>query len=46
MKISLYTGPFGSTLPLTEALKWGTVLTSTSTRTGNMKGQSWTFVFY
>ena len=39
-------GPLGSTLPLTGALKWGTVWTSTSTGTGFMKGQSWTFVFY
>ena len=39
-------GPLGSTLPLTGALKWGTVWTSTSTRTGIIKGQSWTFVFY
>ena len=33
-------GPLGSTLPLTGALKWGTVWTSTSTGTGIMKGQS------
>ena len=36
----------GSTLHLTGALKWGTVWTSTSTGTGIMKGQSWTFAFY
>ena len=40
MKIWLYSGPLGSTLPLTEALKWGRVQTSTSTSTGIMKGQS------
>ena len=34
------TYPLGSTLPLTGALKWGTVLISTSTGTGIMKGQS------
>ena len=39
-------GSLGSTLPLTGALKWGAVWTSTSTGTGIMKGQSWTFVFY
>ena len=39
-------GPLGSTLPLTGALKWGTAWTSSSTGTGIMKGQSWTFVFY
>ena len=39
-------GPLGYTLPLTGALKWGTVWTFTSTGTGIMKGQSWTFVFY
>ena len=39
-------GPLGSTLTLTGALKWGTVWTSTSTGTGIMKGQSWTFVLY
>ena len=33
-------------LPLTGALKWGTVWTSTSTGTGIMKGQIWTTVFY
>ena len=39
-KISSYFGPLGSTLPLTGALKWGTVWTYTSTGTGIMKGQS------
>ena len=39
-------GLLGSTLPLTEALKWGTVRTSTSTGTGIETGQSWTSVFY
>ena len=39
-------GPLGSTLTLIGALKWGAVWTSTSTGTGIMKGQSWTFVFY
>ena len=33
-------GPLDSTLPLTGALKWGTVQTSTSTGKGIMKGQS------
>ena len=33
-------GPLGSILILTGALKWGTVLASTSTGTGIMKGQS------
>ena len=32
-------GPLDSTLPLTGALKWGTVKTSTSTGKGIMKGQ-------
>ena len=39
-------GPLGSTLTLIGALKLGTVWNSTSTGTGVMKGQSWTFVFY
>ena len=39
-------GPLGSTLQLTGALKWGTVWTSSLTGTGIMKGQSWTSVFY
>ena len=39
-------GPLGSTLTLIGALKWGTVWTSTSTGTGIMKGQSYSFVFY
>ena len=39
-------GPLGSALPLTGALKWNTWCTSTSTGTGTKKGQSWTFVFY
>ena len=38
-KISLYSGPLGSTLSLTKALKWGTLQTSTTTDTGIMKGQ-------
>ena len=46
IKMSPCYGPLGSTLPLTGALKWGTVWTSTSTGTGIMKGQSWTSVFY
>ena len=46
IEISPCYGPLGSTLPLTGALKWGTVWTSTSTGTGIMKGQSWTSVFY
>ena len=40
MKILLYSDPLGSTLPLTEALRLGTVKTSTSTSTGIMKGQT------
>ena len=46
MKMSPCSGPLDYTLPLTGALKWGTVWTSTSTGTGIMKGQSWTSVFY
>ena len=46
IKMPSCSGPLGSTLPLTGALKWGTVWTSTSTGTGFKKGQSWTFVFY
>ena len=46
IKILLCYGPLGSTLPLTGALKWGTVWTSTSTGTGITKGQSWRFLFY
>ena len=38
--------PCGSNLTLTEALKWDTVWSSSSTGTGIMKGQSWTSVFY
>ena len=33
------------TVTLTGALKWGTVWTSTSTGTGIMKDQIWTYVF-
>ena len=40
IKMPPCSGPLGSTLPLTGALKWGTVWTSTSTGTGIMKGQS------
>ena len=40
IKIWIYSGPLGSSLPLHEALKWGTVQISTSTSTGIMKGQS------
>ena len=40
IRIPPCSGPVGSTLPMTEALKWGTVWTSTSTGTGIMKGQS------
>ena len=40
LKMPPCSGPLGSTLPLTGALKWGTVWTSTSTGTGIMKGQS------
>ena len=45
IKLSPCSGPLGSTLPLTGALKWGTVWTSTSTGTGIRKGLSWTFAF-
>ena len=45
-KMSPCSGPLGSTLTLTGALEWSTVWTSTSTGTGIMKGQSWTFVIY
>ena len=38
IKMSSCSGPLGSTLPLTGALKWGTVWTSTSSGTGIMKG--------
>ena len=40
VKMSPCSSPLGSTLPLTGALKWGTVWTSNSTGTGIMKGQS------
>ena len=40
IKIEQSSGPLDSTLPLTGALKWGTVWTSTSTGKGIMKGQS------
>ena len=46
LKMSPCSGPLSSFLPLTEALKWGIVWTSTSTGTGIMKVQSWTSVFY
>ena len=46
IKMPSCSGPLGYTLPLTGALKWGTVWTSSSTGTGIMKGRSWTFVFY
>ena len=46
IKMSPRSGPLGSTLPLSGALKWGTVWSSTSTGTGVVKGQSWTSVFY
>ena len=46
IKMPPCSGPLGSTLQLTGALKWGTVWTSSSTGTGIMKGRSWTFVFY
>ena len=46
MKMPPCSGPLGSTLQLTGALKWGTVWTSSSTGTGIMKGLNWTFVFY
>ena len=39
IKISPCSCPLGSTLPLTGALKWGTVWTSTLTGKGIMKGQ-------
>ena len=40
VKVPACSCPHPSTLPLTGALKWGTVWTSTSTGTGIMKGQS------
>ena len=46
IKMSPCSGPLGSTLILTGALKWGTVWTYTSTGTGIKKDQSWIFVFY
>ena len=46
IKMPPCSGPLGSTLQLTGALKWGTVWTSSLTGTGIMKGWSWTFVFY
>ena len=46
IKMPPCSGPLGSTLQLTGALKWGTAWTSSSTGTGITKGQSWTFVFY
>ena len=46
IKMPLCSGPLGSTLQLTAALKRGTVGTSSSTCKGIMKGRSWTFVFY
>ena len=46
IKMPPCSGPLGSTLPLTGALKWGTVWTSTSTGTGIMKGQSLNFELY
>ena len=46
IKLPTCSGPCGSNLILTGALKWGTVWTSTSMGTGIMSGQSWTFVFY
>ena len=46
MKILLHFGPLSSTLPLTEALKLGTVQTSTSSGKGIMKGQTQNFEIY
>ena len=46
IKMLSCSGPLGSTLKLTGAMKWGTVWASSSTGTGIMKGRSWTFVFY
>ena len=46
IKMSPCSGPLGSTLQWTGALKWGTVWTSSSTGAGIMKGRSWTLVFY
>ena len=39
-------GPLGSTLQLTGALKSGTEWTSSSAGKGFMKGGRWIFVFY
>ena len=38
VKMPPCSGPYGSNLILTGALKWGTVWTSTSTGSGSMKG--------
>ena len=46
IKMPPCSGPCGSNLILTGALKWGTVWTSTSTGTGIMKGQSKNFEIY
>ena len=46
LKLLPYSSHQRSTLPLTGALKWGTVWTSTSTGTGIMKDQTWRHVFY
>ena len=40
IKMPPWSGPLGSTLQLTGALKWGTVWASSSTGTEIMKGQS------
>ena len=40
IKMPPCSGPLGSTLILTGALKWGTVWTSTTTGTGIVKGQT------
>ena len=45
MKMPPCSGPLGSTLQLTGALKWGTLWTSSSTGSGIMKGRNWTLVF-
>ena len=46
IKMPPCSGPCGSNLILTGALKWGTVWSSTSTGTGIMKGQSKNFEVY
>ena len=41
IKVPAHSSPYHSTLPLTGALKWGTVLTSISFGIETRMGQSW-----